>query len=391
MFLRKLRMHQKTYSRRKSVIPDEPTKIKASAEGTPNSSMVNSGMVSSSKRVLTSTIPEKEIRADIRSFFEPIDSIPKFSEEAKLDSLPQVSATIQRKRRLKFAVPERQVQPSKSSGKPIPHSRPTRQRVLKLGKDFTQCKICGMVYAFWEKKSHELYHKRSIMEFNPLIKCEKATIYGQEFQGKRLCIQVLNRNTDASLRKFGEKALQFSSDNGLEMEQIDPEVLWELTSNPHDPCDPLKVFRFKLYTMFHDNKLAALLLAERIGYGVHEHEISKYMEGDNPSKQDLYIERAKGYPSKCTKQKVYMSVERIWVHEGYQRQGLATMLLDQARQNFFYPLSLARNEVAISWPTEAGKRFFSRYFRGAFSESLENAHSSFLVNLSDTSSLLKDK
>ena len=54
-------------------------------------------------------------------------------------------------------------------------------------------------------------------------------------------------------------------------------------------------------------------------------------------------------------------INRIWVHSKHRRQGIASRLVDAARDNFLYGRVLCQNEIAFSQPTEDGRSFGKHY------------------------------
>ena len=56
-----------------------------------------------------------------------------------------------------------------------------------------------------------------------------------------------------------------------------------------------------------------------------------------------------------------VGVEAVWVLKRCRRQGLATRLLDACRACLLYGLSISRQEMAFSQPTDDGRRLAQRY------------------------------
>ncbi|KAI1005274.1 hypothetical protein K3495_g2946 [Podosphaera aphanis] len=352
----------RTYSRRKSTIVNESSNKRRCVEDVHN--IVHSSPSNGSENTLQ-TKHEKDSRCDIRNFLRSISSSPI---HPSANDLPPDCSLERKKRRLKFTHQHTKTSPTTSKlGKPPP--KLVQQTISNTGKEYTSCKACGMVYAFWEKKSHDLFHRKSANEFQPLVKNKAITIYKQGYEDNTLSIQVLDRNSEPNLRTIGERALCYSSDNGLEMEPLGSKKLWGLIPNPHDLQDPDLVLHYRLYTMFYGPQLIALLLAERIG-----HALPRYDD----------MERYTNQNSIKNRYKVYMSVDRIWVLPKYHRKGFATIILDQARKDFLDPLKLPKSEIAISWPTDDGNRFFEKYFSEA-SLSLDGiSRYPYLINIMDT-------
>ncbi|TQS34134.1 hypothetical protein Golomagni_05496 [Golovinomyces magnicellulatus] len=379
---------RKTYSRLTSTVIDEPSKKRKCNEQNSTTHLFSQTQSSDLKTTLGENC-ELRKRSDIRNFFQ-LASLPP--ESSKKGTTPSISSsrcqTRRYKRRLRLAKLDSSKNSVDSSKFRASSVRLSQQTIAHKTKELVCCNVCGMIYAFWEEKYHILYHQKLSLEFQPLIKCKKATIFERKYEGKTLCIQVIDRNMERNLQKIGERAIQFSSDNGLEMEAFKPEILWGIIKNPHFPDDPDQVHHYKLYTMFHGTQLVALLLAERIGYAEHQcNDFKTHSVYKKIKENDDFSEVAKSRSSLGARRKVFMSVDRIWVHQKYQRKGLATIIIDEARANFLKPLVLSKDQVAVSWPTDDGARFFSKYFREIFKFSYENEQIPYLVNSADISSL----
>lgn len=61
--------------------------------------------------------------------------------------------------------------------------------------------------------------------------------------------------------------------------------------------------------------------------------------------------------------KAMLGVHTMWVHGKFRKQGIATTLLDTARERMVYGLVIPAELVAFSSPTEAGARFAKRYVK----------------------------
>ncbi|POS82512.1 hypothetical protein EPUL_005362 [Erysiphe pulchra] len=374
---------RKTYTRRTANTSDESSNKRRCTEKSCTAHLASRNE-SSAQRPISFGTSESNLRNDIRSFLLPATSpsIP-FSHKTVLPNISSSSSqTKRKKRRLRLTVSEAKDVSAKANENHHPSTRLIQQTIAGTGKELVSCKTCGMVYAFWEEKQHNLYHQKLDLEYLPIIKCKKAAIYEQKFENSVLRIQVLNRNMEKALRNLGEKAIQFSSNNGLEMDHIESNTLWGLIPNPHDASDHVHVPHYKLYMMFYESQLIALLLAERIGYAdqLHSNFLIKN-KSDKPKLTTRVLKEEQYSNQNNFRQKVFMSIERLWVHQGYQRKGLATMIIDEARKEFLHPLVLSKSEVAISWPSNNGDKFFRRYFCGNFE------FSPYLINPADTISI----
>lgn len=63
-------------------------------------------------------------------------------------------------------------------------------------------------------------------------------------------------------------------------------------------------------------------------------------------------------------QKAMIGVHQLWVHAKFRKQGVATRLVDAVRANFVFGLTVPKEMLAFSSPTEAGSRFARNYVCG---------------------------
>lgn len=69
---------------------------------------------------------------------------------------------------------------------------------------------------------------------------------------------------------------------------------------------------------------------------------------------DLCSEQS--FPIKC-------GVTRIWVHHANRKEGIGTALMNVLRSNFIYGYILDSTDIALSSPTEQGRKFAAKYFQ----------------------------
>ena len=60
-------------------------------------------------------------------------------------------------------------------------------------------------------------------------------------------------------------------------------------------------------------------------------------------------------------QKAMIGVHQLWVHAKFRKQGVATRLIDAVRAKFVFGLTVPKEMLAFSSPTEAGCRFARNY------------------------------
>ncbi|PUU81586.1 ESCO1/2 acetyl-transferase-domain-containing protein [Tuber borchii] len=57
-----------------------------------------------------------------------------------------------------------------------------------------------------------------------------------------------------------------------------------------------------------------------------------------------------------------LGISRVWVCADRRRRGIATRLLDCAREHFIYGMKIEKDDVAFSQPTESGGAFARGWF-----------------------------
>jgi N-acetyltransferase len=62
--------------------------------------------------------------------------------------------------------------------------------------------------------------------------------------------------------------------------------------------------------------------------------------------------------------KVMTGVHQLWVHAKFRKQGVATRLVDAVRAKFVFGLTVPKEMLAFSSPTEAGSCFARNYVCG---------------------------
>jgi len=65
------------------------------------------------------------------------------------------------------------------------------------------------------------------------------------------------------------------------------------------------------------------------------------------------------------KQKAMAGIHQLWVHAKFRKQGIATRLVDAARGKLVFGLTVPKELLAFSSPTEAGACFARNYVCGS--------------------------
>jgi len=56
-----------------------------------------------------------------------------------------------------------------------------------------------------------------------------------------------------------------------------------------------------------------------------------------------------------------VGINKVWVHDGQRRKGIARQLIDCVRKHFVYGLKIDKEDVAFSQPTRFGRKFAAAY------------------------------
>lgn len=71
--------------------------------------------------------------------------------------------------------------------------------------------------------------------------------------------------------------------------------------------------------------------------------------------------KSKGNMDQRDSFKTFLGIKIMWVHSSYRGRGIATKLIDFARENFQFGRWFSKNDVVFSQPTSMGKLFAHRY------------------------------
>lgn len=235
-----------------------------------------------------------------------------------------------------------------------------------------------------ERMIHDKFHHDAVQGKHSKRSKSEAGDLDKNIDGIQYQLRALSRTSSSEGRNLFTKALDISYKDlgGLKIEESS---LWSNIKNPHDPMDPNTVPRYKVYAFFVERTPVAVLLVERIERGgvyyngpvTHDQfGPSTLQSGENEAETQEYVSADVSYP-------VYMSVDRIWTHKDHRRKGLATMLVDNARDTFIQGMVIHKKRVAFSLPTNLGTTFAENYCKGVFQDA------KFLVNLDDANCVIE--
>ncbi|KAJ2941242.1 hypothetical protein O0L34_g3438 [Tuta absoluta] len=210
-----------------------------------------------------------------------------------------------------------------------------KKTILKSGKDqyvidagqtnfgATQCGQCGVIYQIGDPQDehdHLVHHNATdVLKFNGL---KEECVVGRSASAR--CVRV--RGGHAGWRRV--------------------RALLERVVHPHLGYDAaLPNEQLELYTayLYIDKRTIVGCLVVEPRLRAH-----RLLPGDPDC---CSVEE---YPVKC-------GVSRIWTHRSWRRRGLATRMLECARASFLLGAALARQDLAFSAPTAAGKALATHY------------------------------
>jgi N-acetyltransferase len=226
-------------------------------------------------------------------------------------------------------------------------SSPLRQLTLNFGQKspiITQktieCKECGMIYNFNDKKDEQLhfkYHsdKENCLKYSDImVKNEKVV---QDYlDGKVIVVENCidsNQSVNKSLQvlEYVDKQLGI---NEFDLKEQDFKKRRSLIN---------KNSKFYLFIDKLNKKIVGFCLAEQIENACRINE-NGYSYDD----------------TKCEENTI-CGINRIWVADQMRHKKIATRLLDCVCFNFFYYYKLLPNQLAFSDPTPNGRLLAKNY------------------------------
>jgi hypothetical protein len=236
------------------------------------------------------------------------------------------------------------------------------------------CKDCGMQYNTTledDRQNHERYHDGILEAKQPTGVPSGVNLMDKYVGDARHLIRVMDHRAPTSLKEHAYNALVLSHDDLGGVLPISDD-LWSLKSNPQNMGDLNKVPRYKLYAYLVNLHVVGVLLVERIAkggiyckgpfiYTEHGKLGDEFVGHCSPGEDQEFVCADNAYP--C-----YMSIDRIWVRSDMRKKGIASQLVDHARQSFIPGLTISKKEISFSGVTDMGRKFAEGYCDGVFDE-----------------------
>ncbi|KAJ8270690.1 hypothetical protein GJAV_G00118090 [Gymnothorax javanicus] len=243
---------------------------------------------------------------------------------------------------------------STPSGRPVSAPRSARRKeqerlapdqlIIDAGqKQFgaTTCASCGMIYSAESPEDHfqhTQFHQR-FMDSMKFVGWKKERVVAEYWDGK--IILVLPEDPKYALKKAEE--VRKLADNELGFQQVS-------LSCPN---------KAKTYLFVNSDKMI-------VGCLITEHIRQAFRVLEQPEQtKDMtradFMDHHRAWCCSTFPETAVCGISRIWVFSLVRRQGIATRLVDTARNTFMYGSHLTKKEIAFSDPTPDGKLFATKY------------------------------
>jgi N-acetyltransferase len=179
------------------------------------------------------------------------------------------------------------------------------------------------------------------------------------------CIVEVKRGDSNTKKKFAEAALDIVEEE-LGGVGIPKEELWNISSGSTGDGGNSR-HRFKIYLYICGNKCVGVCLVQRIKRARSVMPSSVALETACVSRMEMEqngrTPKGDGAIRICDDDSPAMlGVSRIWTSNGSRHQGIARRLLDCAIENFEFALSIPKDKVAFSQPTDSGAKLARAWF-----------------------------
>ncbi len=259
--------------------------------------------------------------------------------------------------------------------------RSLTQMQIDLGGELRRsCKTCGMEFIPSNKEDTALHDEfcaiglQGVDVGHALFKDKtiRRLRTTQESRSMKEFVVIVDHRSSAGARKQARKVLEIVNIE-LSASEIRDEELWGVPrsapahskrhkmqkrkANVEEP--EMHEERFKIFMYLIDAKCAGFCLAEKIS-AAHRVVASEGQEGQQ---QHLTLPSKSSSISISAEADVALvGISRIWTSRTYRNQGIASMLLDCVRGNFFYGMEVPKDLVAFSQPTESGGQLAEHWF-----------------------------
>lgn len=297
-----------------------------------------------------------------------------------------------RKRRPIFSFVKRQTKPPAPAKEPLSErsrniSNPAQPPAIKqkklvqmqldlVAEPNKTCKLCGMEYnpsLAEDAALHRKFHAMNLGGVDISKAMSKRLRQRQVWSGEeRSFIAVVSRRDALALRNKATEILKVVNTE-LGAVPIPDEALWSQTRKSilstelaadgarqaqKEHSEQPASDRYKVYLYVQGSKCVGACLAERI-------QEAFPVEGDAAAETAGQLPADTNSSSICVSKAskpAMLGVSRIWTSSSHRKHGVASMLLQAARCNFLYGMTVGKEEMAFSQPTESGGRLARRWY-----------------------------
>ena len=246
---------------------------------------------------------------------------------------------------------------------PAKKVRMTQMQIDLGGKLSRLCKGCGMDYVPCNAEDaalHKDFHRLNIdgVELGRGFVKEVKTV---KRLGQGESIVLVDDKCSIAARRKVRKVLDVVTKD-LGAVEITEDQLWGNFRKGRIRKQDSKVEEqgetcFKAFLYCDGDKCVGLCLAERI------YTASKVI-GPESAESARYLSstRSSSILTETSTDAVLLGISRIWTSKSHRLKGIASTLLDCARDNFFYGIEVPKKMVAFSQPTESGGLLAERWY-----------------------------
>lgn len=259
-------------------------------------------------------------------------------------------------------------------------SKLTQMQIDLGGEIRRSCKVCGMEFIPSNKEDAALHEDfcaigNQGVDIGQALLKDRGITRLQTTEGSRRSkefVVIVDRRSSGGARKQVRRVLEIVNAE-LSASDIKDDELWGFVQSapPESKCQgsmkggskaeepEVSRDRFKVFMYLVDAKCAGFCLAEKISYA---HPVAASETGESQEQKSSLLSKSSSISIAAETDIALIGISRIWTSRKFRSKGIATMLLDCVRGNFFYGMEVPKDLVAFSQPTESGGRLAMRWF-----------------------------
>lgn len=249
-----------------------------------------------------------------------------------------------------------------------------------VGELRKKCRVCGMEYIPSNSEDVVLHRKFHAMNVGGVDFTKAFVERIKQNQvwagGDGSFIAAVGRKDTLAFRNKASEVLKVVNTE-LAAVTIPDEALWsqlhssisskavahgekpQPSAKGHSACSTSD--RFKAYLYIHGQKCVGACLAERIqeAYTVVDQDDASEHTGRVPVPAEFH---GASISISRVAEPAILGISRIWTSNLHRKMGIATTLLDSARSDFLYGMTIEKTMVAFSQPTGSGGELARKWF-----------------------------